>query len=168
MAKAELNRRIYGMGTKLGMVEKGTQADDLHYLVYRITGKTSVKELSDDEALAVIGELKEYAKLSYLEENAPPGSVMSEGQKKFAFRLLYRLISLDTEPSKATARERMSGVVGKVTGKSPAPDTDVFKGLSEAEGRAVIEELKRYVSTAAKRQIRREKEKNEHTGLCKG
>lgn len=121
MASAELNKKIYGMGAVLGLVEHGSRNDELHCIVNRVTGKSSVGALTEYEAHKVISELKEYMKLSRLEENAPPPSnysVMSEQQKKFGFRLLYRLINLDETPSEANARERMSGVIEKVIQKS--------------------------------------------------
>ena len=92
-----------------------------------------------------------------LEKNAPPPSSlipMSNEQKAFAFRLIYRLIALDEEPSAATPRERLCGVIGKVLGYPVNMSQDLFKDLSQAQGTAIIEELKRYIKTAQLRKIR--------------
>lgn len=154
MTKPELTKKIYSLGAVCGIVESGSHDDELHVLVHRVTGKSSVRELTEDEALSVIKELKEYLKLSELDKQAPPPSsatLMSEQQKAFAFRLIYQLIALDEEPSTATPRERLCGVVTKVTGKSINISRDIFDGFTEAEGSAVIEEIKRYIRTARRK-----------------
>ena len=66
MTKPELTKKIYSLGAVCGIVESGSHDDELHVLVYRVTGKSSVKELTEDEALSVIKELREY--LDSLEE----------------------------------------------------------------------------------------------------
>ncbi len=154
MTKTELTKKIYRLGAVCGMVEAGNHEDGLHVLVYRVTGKSSVRELTEDESLSVIKELKEYLKLCEFDKNAPPPSavaLMSEQQKAFAFRLIYKLIALDKEPSVTTPRERLCGVVTKVTGKIIDMSRDIFDGFTEAEGSAVIEEIKRYIRTARRR-----------------
>lgn len=50
-------RKIYAIGQALGIVNRGGE-DALHDLVYGVTGKSSVKELSYSEACKVIGELE--------------------------------------------------------------------------------------------------------------
>lgn len=157
MAKAELTKKIYSLGAVCGIVDSGSHDDELHLIVHRVSGKSSVRELTEDEAISVINELKEYLKLMELEKNAPPPSSlipMSNEQKAFAFRLIYRLIALDEEPSAATPRERLCGVVSKVVGYHVNMSQDLFKDLSQAQGTAVIEELKRYIKTAQLRKIR--------------
>ena len=46
-------RKIYAIGQALGIVNRGGE-DALHDLVYGVTGKSSVKELSYSEACKVI------------------------------------------------------------------------------------------------------------------
>ena len=56
MATKEQIRRIYGMAAALGI--KGSGKDDLlHEMVYGLTGKTSIKELTDKDVQSVMGEL---------------------------------------------------------------------------------------------------------------
>lgn len=56
MATKEQIRRIYGMAAALGI--KGSGKDDLlHEMVYGLTGKTSIKELTDNDVQSVMGEL---------------------------------------------------------------------------------------------------------------
>ena len=158
MAKAELTKRIYSIGAVCGIVDSGSHDDDLHVIVHRISGKSSVRELTEDEALSVINELQEYLKLMQLEKNAPPPSsaaLMSQQQKGLAFRLIYRLAALYEEPSAASPRERLCGVISKVIGHPADISQDIFQGLTQAQGTAVIEEIKRYIKTARNRKARR-------------
>ncbi len=166
MAAAELTKKIYGLGAACGIVEAGSHEDGLHSVVFRISGKTSVRELTEAEARKVIAELHSYLKLSKREpppirnRELPPTvkSAMTSEQTKLAFRYIYRLEELDTAPSKSTPRERLCGVIRKVIGIEVDPDKDIFKGFSEEQGSAVIEELKRYVRTAERREKKKSKE----------
>ena len=56
MATKEQIKRIYGLGTGLGIVGKDRD-DMLHELVYSITGKESVKDLDDNDFKTVQNEL---------------------------------------------------------------------------------------------------------------
>ena len=51
-------------------------------------------------------------------------------------------------------RERLAGVLSKVTGLQINSSGDMFKGLTEAQGAAAIEELKRYIRAAVNRRRR--------------
>lgn len=158
MTKTELTKKIYSLGAVCGIVESGSHDDELHALVYRVTNKSSVRELTEDEACAVIRELKEYLKLNELGKNAPPPSssaLMSERQKALAFRLIFKLIALDEKPSAVAPRDRLCGILTKVTGKRIDISRDIFDGFTEAEGSAVIEEIKRYISTAKAKKRRK-------------
>lgn len=158
MPKSEFTKKIYALASVCDMIEQGSHEDDLHFLVYRVTKKASVRELTDAEAQKVITELKEVIKLADLEKRAPPASsaaVMSDNQKRLCFRLICRLADLDDKPSEATIRERLTGVICKVTGAPVKITGDIFKGLTEAQGAAVIEELKRYIRTAKRRRQRK-------------
>ena len=158
MPKPELTKKIYGLASVCDMIEQGSHEDDLHFLVHRVTGKCRIKDLTDDEADKVIKELKEFIKLTDLEKRAPPpraDALISEAQIKLAFRKMYELAALDEAPPESTVRERLTGVICKVTGKSVNSSDNIFKGLTEAQGAAVIEELKRYIRTARKRRKRK-------------
>lgn len=164
-----MTKKIYGLGAACGIVDPGSKADGLHDVVYRISGKASVRELTEAEARKVIAELYSYLKLSKREpppipnRKSPPTekSVMTSEQTKLAFRYIYRLEELDTTPSKSTPRDRLCGVIRKVFGIEVDPGRDIFKGFSEEQGSAVIEELKRYVRTAERREKRMKNEQNQ-------
>ena len=149
-------RQIFALANKLEMSD-GTHSDDLHYLIYRVTGKSSVRALTEGEAVSVIKELQQYVELAELDKNAPPppsDALITEGQIAMIFRKMYKLAEYDTEPCEASVRERIAGVLSKVTGLKVNSAGDMFKGLTEAQGAAVIEELKRYIRTAVNRRRR--------------
>ena len=56
MPAASQIRAIYALGTKLG-INQNNREDNLHQLVYSITGKESVKALTKYEAALVQSEL---------------------------------------------------------------------------------------------------------------
>ena len=161
MAAAELTKKIYGLGAACGIVDPGSKADGLHDVVYRISGKASVRELTEAEARKVIAELRTYLRLSKSEPPPMARSKMTSEQTKLAFQYIYRLEELDTTPSKSTPRERLCGVIRKVLGIEVDPGKDIFKGFSVEQGSAVIEELKRYVRTAERREKRIKNEQNQ-------
>lgn len=155
MAAVPQIRAIYAMGSSLG-INSSNRDDELHQLVYGITGKESIKELTDSEARAVQHELMNRMKGS---ENikkkrkpaidVPPGK-MTEAQQKKAWSLIYRLQEL--EPSSASASERMRGAVRKILGMEINTNNKVpFRMVSVEEGRKLIDTLKKYVASAEKR-----------------
>lgn len=132
--------------------------DNRHALIYGVTGKESLTELNNSETKAVIHELMERMKLhnrnAPLENrkpktyNPPVAGMMTPEQQSLAWRLVYRLIELDTNASKATAAERMAGAIKKELGITTVPGRDIFKWVSFDDGTKLIEKLKRYVRSA--------------------
>lgn len=150
MAAAEMTKKIYSLAAVCGILVAGSHEDGLHDIVYRETGKSSVRALSEAEARKVIQELHSYLQISQL--TPPPGrSNISSEQTRLAFRLIHRLAELDKIPSAASPRERLAGVIFKATGISPKQDGDLFEGLSEEQGSRIIETLKRYVRSAERK-----------------
>ena len=132
--------------------------DNRHALIYGVTGKESLTELNDSETKAVIHELMERRKLQNrnapLENrkpktyNPPVAGMMTPEQQSLAWRLVYRLIELDANASRATAAERMAGAIKKELGITTVPGKDIFKWVSFDDGAKLIEKLKRYVRSA--------------------
>ena len=58
MAKGQ-TQTLYSLAAVLGLVESGNKEDPFHMIVYRISGKTSVRELTPPEAAAVEAELRQ-------------------------------------------------------------------------------------------------------------
>ena len=54
---------------------------------------------------------------------------------------MYRIAEIS--PSDIKPRERLRGVISKVTGREIRPDRDIFSRVTRAEGSEIIEMLKR-------------------------
>lgn len=138
--QAKYLKAIYACGNKYGLTEQGNKEDDLHAIVFKLTGKASIRQLSDAEAVTV---LKELAKL----EPAGKGK-MTAAQIKKAWAVYYELKELT--PGTASDGERMCGIIKKVTNVS-ASAKNPFVWINFDDGEKVIEYLKRYLKSAKKR-----------------
>lgn len=154
MATAPQVRAIYAMASNLG-INNNSREDELHQLVFGITGKESIKELTESQARAVLYELinrmKGLKKASSNKKpiDVPPGK-MTEDQQRKAWALIYRL--QEVSPSSATASERMRGAVRKILGMEINTDNKApFRMISVAEGRKLIDTLKKYIASAEKK-----------------
>ena len=105
MAKGQ-TQTLYSLAAVLGLVESGNKEDPFHMIVYRISGKTSVRELTPPEAAAVEAELRRQLREQRPKKKAAspeyPGK-MTAGQKAYAWRLLYDLAKLQHAPLSADA-----------------------------------------------------------------
>lgn len=142
-------------------MESGNKDDMLHALVYRITQKESIRCLTESEYHEVIKELAEQIKVQRLEE--PPShpfkakkyeesgrGMMSDGQQRKVWRLMYQLEKLDEKPSSARLGDRLCGIIRKelsvdCVAKQP------FRWLTYQQGVKLIEILKKYVANAQRR-----------------
>lgn len=138
---------IYVIGSKCGLVEQGNKQDNLHNLVYQLTQKESISELTEDQAAAVISRLRsEEAAVIAADEQVK--AFISEAQIKKIFGLMYELAALS--PSDAKVKDRLCGIIHKELGIEVNPRTDIFKGFSERQGAVLIDTIKRYI-----RQVKR-------------
>lgn len=161
MLKPQQTQRIYAMGARLGLVESGNKNDLLHELVYCITEKESIRELTEDEYKSVVKELAERLKLQSLEEppqkqykaqnyqNGGRGK-MSDGQRRKAWRMMYQLAELDDKPSSAELGDRLCGIIKKELAID-ANRKKPFEWLTYQQGVKLIEILKKYVANAQRR-----------------
>ena len=136
---------IYVIGTKCGLVEQGNKQDNLHNLVYQLTEKESISELTEEQAAAVISRLKD----EEIAADEQAKAFISEAQIKKIFGLMYELAALS--PSDAKVKDRLCGIIHKELGIKVNPRTDIFKGFSERQGAALIEALKRYIRQVKKK-----------------
>lgn len=134
--------------------------EERHNLVYGVTGKTSLTELSEIETKAVIKELTERMKFKnrpvtpqkHKSESVP--GMMTAEQQSLAWRLVYRLRELDERPklhengTPYTVGERVAGAITKILGITTYPGKDIFRWVSFDDGTKLIEGLKRYVRSA--------------------
>lgn len=137
---------IYVIATKCGLVEPGSKEDNLHNLVYQLTKKESISELTEDQAAAVICRLKDEEASA---ADAEAKAYISEAQIKKIFGLAYELAAVS--PSEAKVKDRLCGIILKELGVKVDPRTDVFKGFSERQGAKLIDALKRYVRSAKRK-----------------
>lgn len=149
-------RKLYAKAAVLGMVEPNSHEDAFHQLVFGMTGKESVKALTEQEAERVEKELARRLRTQNRSRKNEPQNVpdmMTYKQKSYAWRLIYNLAALS--PSKASESERMAGAVRKILGISSAP-ADPLRWVSFEDGKKLIEHLKRYVRTAQKKAVNKD------------
>ena len=151
---AATTKKLYAMAAALGLLERGSKEDAFHQLVYGLTGKEHVSELSAAEANAVQRELQ-----SRLRSSAPnvtkkrsrkkdvPG-MMTTAQQGKAWALIHYLDEI--EPKEVPEVERLIGAIEKVLGIT-ASKTDPFRWINFDDGTKLIEQLKRYVRSAERK-----------------
>lgn len=144
----EITRRLYAVAASMGLVEGGEDA--FHQIVYRITGKEHVSDLTEAERKAVGRELigmkrRDPPKPKPREE--VPG-MMTDAQQRYAWRLIYRLIELDKKD--VPAGERMAGAVRKILQITASPK-EPLRWVNREDGSKLIETLKRYVRSAERK-----------------
>lgn len=137
---------IYVIAAKCGLVERGNKQDNLHALVYQLTEKESISELTEEQAAAVIRRLKD-EEVSAADEEVK--AYISEAQIKKIFGLMYELAALS--PSDAKVKDRLCGIISKELGVKVNPRSDIFKGFSERQGAKLIDAIKRYVRQAKRK-----------------
>lgn len=152
MATAPQIRAIYALGSKLG-INQNSREDNLHQLVYSITGKESIKGLTNYEAARVQSELSRIEGMGEKQNkksiDVPPGK-MSEAQQKKAWSLIYKLQEI--APSSASPAERMRGAVKKIIDMDINPYCDnPFRMVTVKQGIKLIDTLKKYVASAEKK-----------------
>ncbi|BFL06970.1 phage protein GemA/Gp16 family protein [Thomasclavelia ramosa] len=137
-------RKIYAIAGSLKFVDKNDKENDiLHMIVYNLTMKTSVKDLTFAQANLVIDYLVQ-------QQNKSIPEVMSEGQKKKVFSLMYQLKELDAEPNFTPIGERLAGIIERQFKVRSTPKY-LFTNLSKEDGNRLIEILKNYISTAERK-----------------
>lgn len=152
---ATITKRLYALANSLGLVDNGSKEDPFHQLVYGLTGKEHVSELTPPEARKVQAELQERMRLKNHDKplkkkkESEPG-MMTVPMKNYAKFLAHRLEELDEKTPSVPANFRLAGAVRKVLGVT-APDEDPLIWVHFQDGMKLIEYLKRYVSSAERR-----------------
>ncbi len=151
-------KRLYSMAGALGLVESGNKDDPFHQLIYGITAKCSVKELTDKEAKEVeaelrnrmaVGDSKAVKKRKKPQNPTQPG-MMNSGQISKAWALMYRLNEISPASNNADVSDRMYGAIKKILGITPNMK-EPFRWVSFKDGNKLIETLKKYISSAEKK-----------------
>lgn len=148
------SKRLYAIAANAGLVEHGNKEDPFHQIVYSVTGKTSVKDLTKREMRLVETEI-----ISRYDNNISGDKIknqeavpdmMSPAQQSLAWRLMYQIRRYDVKVSNKSIGARLAGVVRK-TLKISASDTEPLKWVNAENGNKLIEELKRYAASAEKK-----------------
>lgn len=151
-------KRIYALGSGIGILERGSKDDNLHALVYSITGKSSISELTNTEFTEIEREMLK--RMRYSNHPAPlkssnqgkspevPG-MMTASQQSLAWRLIYRLCELNN--TSAVPGERMRGAIKKILDIDASLEAPM-KWINFDDGSKLIEQLKRYVRSAEARE----------------
>ena len=144
---------LYAIAANAGLVEHGNKEDPFHQIVYSMTGKTSVKDLTSREMKIVENEIRsrigENVSDRIKSQEAVTG-MMSPAQQSLAWRLMYQIQRYDIKISDKSVGARLAGVVRK-TMKITASDNEPLKWVNAENGNKLIETLKRYVKSAEKK-----------------
>ncbi len=152
---AQQRRKIFAIGSALGIVERGNAEDSLHDLVSSITGKDSLKTLTYAEAQAVIRDLEKRQGDAPPPRRKPkahterPGGA-TEGQQRKVWALMFDLRDCDRVPSTASLPERLCGIIKKELKVDTVP-AQPFVWLDFQDCSRLIEVLKKYVANAKKK-----------------
>lgn len=157
MTQTQRTQRIYALGSRLGLLENGNKDDLLHNLVFRLTGKSHVSELSEAEYKTVISDLYSQLKIDSYEDpphmkpqyTSAPG-MMSVGQQKMVWKLMYQLKDCDLVSGKASLGDRLCSIIRKEL-HSDCTVKNPFRWLSFAQGTKLIEIIKKYIASAQRR-----------------
>ncbi len=126
-------KKMFAIASKLKM-----DKEDL----YALAGVGSLHDLTYLEANEVVDRLS-----SFLADKEKVPDMMTDGQKKKAWRLMYELESLDLEKSKVTVGKRLVGIINKEL-KMTVSHEEPFRWINYEKGNKLIEALKRYVKYA--------------------
>lgn len=146
-------RQLYATAANFGLVEHGNREDPFHQIVYSVTGKTSVKDLTSREMKQVENEIRsrsENISGEKIRNQEAVAGMMPPVQQSLAWRLMYQIQRYDVKISDKPVGARLAGVVRK-TLKITASDTDPLKWVNAENGNKLIETLKRYVKSAEKK-----------------
>lgn len=148
------SRNLYAIAANAGLVEHGSKEDPFHQIVYSLTGKTSVKDLTSREMKQVENEIRsrisENVSGDRIKSQEAVAGMMSPAQQSLAWRLMYRIQRYDVKVSDKSVGARLAGAVRKSLNIS-ASDTDPLKWVNAENGNKLIETLKRYVKSAEKK-----------------
>ena len=143
MATGKQIQRIYALGERCGLLDRelGTE-DNLHLWIKQWSQKEHISELTEKQADFIIARLIDYKENVCPEKFTEIEHITGE-QQSLCFRLAYKLAQLS--PSEVEVRERLRGLICKVTGRNIRADGDIFYKVSRDEGARIIEMLKRII-----------------------
>lgn len=155
MATGKQIQRIYALGAQCGLLDRELGADDnLHLWIKQWSRKDHISELTEKQADFIIARLIDYKENVCPERPAEIEHITGE-QQSLCFRLAYKLAQVS--PSEVEVRERLRGLICKVTGREIHSDGDIFYKVSRDEGSRIIEMLKRIIRSEERKKKRGDK-----------
>lgn len=155
MATGKQIQRIYALGAKCGLLDRELGADDnLHLWIKQWSRKDHISELTEKQADFIIARLIDYKENVCPEKPAQIEHITGE-QQGLCFRLTYQLAQIS--PSEVEVRERLRGLICKVTGRNVRADGDIFYKVTRDEGALIIEMLKRIIRSEERKKKRGDK-----------
>lgn len=139
-------RKIYAIAGALNFVDRNDKENDvLHMIIFNMTQKSSVKDLTYTQANKVIDYLQQY-------QNKSQSECMSEGQKKKVFSLMYQLKEMDKEVNDTSIGDRLAGIIERQFKVKSTPKY-LFTNLTKEDGKQLIEIIKNYIATAERKYL---------------
>ena len=155
MATGKQIQRIYALGERCGLLDRDLGANDnLHLWIKQWSRKDHISELTEKQADFIIARLIDYKENACPEKPTEIEHITGE-QQSLCFRLAYKLAQLS--PSEVEVRERLRGLICKVTGRNIQADGDIFYKVSRDEGARIIEMLKRIIRSEERKKKRGDK-----------
>lgn len=138
-------QKLYAKAAVLNMVEPNSHEDAFHQLVYGLTGKESVKALTEQEFQRVDKELSRRLK----PDNVP--GMITPAQISLVWKLMHKLSALS--PSKVSKAERLAGAVRSILGITASSSAPLL-WVSKSDASKLIARLERYVESAQKKAVK--------------
>ncbi len=152
MATGKQIQRIYALGAQCGLLDRELGADDdLHLWIKQWSRKDHISELTEKQADFIIARLLDYKENVCPDKPAELEHITGE-QQSLCFRLAYKLAQLS--PSNVEVRERLRGLIRKVTGREIRADGDIFYKVTRGEAAKIIETLKRMIRSEERKKKR--------------
>ena len=154
ISKEEI-KKLYGIAASAGLVDSSNHDnDEFHQIVYQVCGKSSVRELTQEEYRKVKSRLREYTMLT--DENTD--GMITIRQKRKIYAQMIELSELS--PSEKSRDERLCGIVRKTLKISSFP-SEPLKWVKKKEATKLIQIIGFYIETERNKR-EREDMKNEH------
>lgn len=154
MATRKQIQRIYALGDQCGLLDRELGADDnLHLWVKQWSRKDHISELTEKQADFIIARLIDYKENVCPARPAKIEHITGE-QQSLCFHLAYKLAQLS--PLDIEVRERLRGLICKITGREIKSDGDIFYKVTRDEASQIIETLKRIIKSEERKKKRGE------------
>ena len=152
MAAGKQIQRIYALGAQCGLLDRELGADDnLHLWIKQWSRKDHISDLTEKQADFIIARLLDYKENVCPDKPSELEHITGE-QQSICFRLAYKLAQLS--PSNVEVRERLRGLIRKVTGREIRADGDIFYKVTRDEAAKIIETLKRMIRSEERKKKR--------------